>query len=43
MGVNFVEHEFVNYSEKRNWAQKNNPFKTRWVFHLDADERFTPG
>tara|TARA_X000000950_G_scaffold84957_1_gene106923 strand:- start:9318 stop:10172 length:855 start_codon:yes stop_codon:yes gene_type:complete len=42
MGVKFVEHEFVNYSEKRNWAQKNNPFKTRWVFHLDADERFTP-
>lgn len=42
MNINFCEHEFISYKEKRNWAQKNNPFKTEWVFHLDADERFTP-
>jgi glycosyltransferase involved in cell wall biosynthesis len=42
MNVNFCEHEFVSYANKRNWAQENNPFNTPWVFHLDADERFTP-
>lgn len=42
LGVQFVEHEFITYSKKRNWSQKNNPFKTDWVMHLDADERFTP-
>jgi glycosyltransferase involved in cell wall biosynthesis len=38
----FVQHPFDNYSHQRNWAQQNNPFKTEWVFHLDAGERFTP-
>ena len=42
MGINFIEHEFISYANKRNWAQKNNPFKTEWVMHIDADERFTP-
>ena len=42
MEVRFVEHEFTTYAEKRNWSQKNNPFQTDWVMHLDADERFTP-
>ena len=42
MGVKFIEHEFISYAHKRNWAQKNNPFKTEWVIHIDADERFTP-
>ena len=28
MGINFIEHEFVSYANKRNWAQENNPFKT---------------
>ena len=42
MDIEFTEHEFITYAQKRNWAQKNNPFKTEWVMHLDADERFTP-
>ena len=42
MNVTFAEHEFISYADKRNWAQKNNPFNTEWVFHIDADERFTP-
>jgi glycosyltransferase involved in cell wall biosynthesis len=42
MDVTFCEHAFITYADKRNWAQNNNPFKTPWVFHLDADERFTP-
>ncbi len=32
------EHEFINYSEQRNWAQKNLPLKNEFVFHIDADE-----
>lgn len=32
------QHEFINYSEQRNWAQKNLPLKNEWVFHIDADE-----
>jgi glycosyltransferase involved in cell wall biosynthesis len=39
--VCFLQHPFENYSLQRNWAQENNPFKTEWVFHLDADERLT--
>lgn len=42
MGVVFLEHEFISYANKRNWAQKNNPFNTEWVLHLDADERVSP-
>lgn len=42
LNIEFCEHEFISYAEKRNWSQDNNPFKTPWVFHLDADERFTP-
>jgi glycosyltransferase involved in cell wall biosynthesis len=37
-----LQHPFENYSVQRNWAQANNPYKTEWVFHLDAGERFTP-
>jgi glycosyltransferase involved in cell wall biosynthesis len=40
--ITYVQHEFINYSKQRNWAQANNPFKTDWVLHLDADERLTP-
>jgi glycosyltransferase involved in cell wall biosynthesis len=39
MDVNYCEHEFISYADKRNWSQSNNPFNTEWVFHLDADER----
>lgn len=35
-------HPFENYSQQRNWAQANNPYNTKWAFHLDAGERFTP-
>lgn len=40
--VKFCEYEFISYKDKREWAQNNNPFDTEWVFHIDADERFTP-
>ena len=40
--IRHVQHPFENYSAQRNWSQKNNPFKTEWVLHLDAGERLTP-
>lgn len=42
MGIAYIQHSFENYSVQRNWAQANNPFKTEWVMHLDADEPITP-
>lgn len=40
-GITYSQHEFENYSLQRNYAQKANPFKTKWVLHLDADEPIT--
>lgn len=37
------QHTFENYGRQRNWAQENLPIKNEWLFHLDADERATPG
>jgi glycosyltransferase involved in cell wall biosynthesis len=33
---------FDNFAGQRNYAQREIPFQHRWVFHLDADEQFTP-
>lgn len=41
-GATVLSHPFENYSKQRNWAQENNPFKTPWVLHLDADESLSP-
>lgn len=41
-GAQVHEHAFVSFGEQRNWAIDNVPYKHKWVFHLDADERFTP-
>ena len=40
-GIHYKQNKFINYSQQRNWAQKNNPYASEWVFHLDADERLT--
>ncbi len=32
-------HTFEDYSKQRNWALKNLPIQTEWVFNLDADIR----
>ncbi|MEM9347284.1 MAG: WcaF family extracellular polysaccharide biosynthesis acetyltransferase [Planctomycetota bacterium] len=32
---------FTSFGEQRNWAIDNIPTKHPWIFHLDADERFT--
>ena len=34
-------HPFTSFGEQRNWAIDNIPTKYPWIFHLDADERFT--
>ena len=41
-GARVYQHAFGNFAEQRNWGMGNIPFRYRWVFHLDADERFTP-
>jgi len=40
---NIYHHPFENYSLQRNWAQEHLPIKTEWIFHIDADERCSPG
>lgn len=40
-GAMVVEHRFVNYSQQKNWALDNLPFRAQWLFILDADERIT--
>ncbi len=42
MGVPVYVNPFESFGKQRNWAIENIPVKNDWVFHLDADERFTP-
>lgn len=41
-GATVVEHKFEGYARQKNWGLENIPFKGKWVFILDADERITP-
>lgn len=38
-GVELVQHEFINYSEQRNWAFKNLTIRNDFIFNIDADHR----
>ena len=40
-GVRVVERAFDDFAGQRNYALEKIPFQHPWVFHLDADERFT--
>ncbi len=42
-GAGVHVHPFESFGKQRNWAIDHIPMKHDWVFHLDADERFTPG
>lgn len=42
LGAQVHVHPFESFGKQRNWAIDNIPLKYDWVFHLDADERFTP-
>jgi glycosyltransferase involved in cell wall biosynthesis len=41
-GARVVVNPFENFGAQRNFAHTSIPFRYPWVFHLDADERFTP-
>ncbi len=41
-GATVVEHKFVDYAKQKNWGLDHLPFKGKWIFILDADERITP-
>lgn len=40
-GASLHVNPFKSFGAQRNWAIDNIPLKHDWVFHLDADERFT--
>ncbi len=40
-GITYAQNKFINYSNQRNWAQRNNPFQTEWVLQVDAGERIS--
>lgn len=40
-GARVVQRRFDDFASQRNYALDHVEFKYRWVFHLDADERFT--
>ena len=40
MGARVVKRKFDDFGSQRNYALDEIEFKHRWLFHLDADERF---
>ena len=40
-GARVIQRKFDNWAAHQNWAMSEIPFKYRWVFYLDADERMT--
>ena len=40
-GCKLLSRKFDNFGDQRNYAIDNAQFKYKWVFDLDADERFT--
>src|SRR5882672_10686274 len=41
-GARVFTRAFDDFAGQRNFAQREIPFRHPWVFHLDADEQFTP-
>lgn len=41
-GARVTQRVFDNWSAHQNWGLCELPFKHRWVFYIDADERMTP-
>lgn len=41
-GVQIHHHPFESFGAQRNWAIDHIPTQYDWIFHLDADEQFTP-
>ena len=42
MGARSTSTRSQSFGQQRNWAIDNVAHRHEWVFHLDADERFTP-
>lgn len=42
MGAEVVVQPWLGYARQKNWALDNLPWKTEWLFILDADEAITP-
>jgi len=42
LGAGVHHNPFESFGAQRNWAIDNIPMRHDWIFHLDADERFTP-
>ena len=40
-GAQFVQHEFADYAQQRNWAIENLSHIQPWQLHLDADEELS--
>ncbi|HEV7301078.1 MAG TPA: glycosyltransferase family 2 protein [Tepidisphaeraceae bacterium] len=41
-GATFVPHAWEGYAKQKNWGLDNLPFRSPWIFILDADEVVTP-
>ncbi len=41
-GCCFFQRKYDGRGPHQNWAMEHVPWKHRWVFYLDADERMTP-
>ncbi|MCC5790898.1 MAG: glycosyltransferase family 2 protein [Opitutales bacterium] len=41
LGARVVQRKFDDFGNQRNYALDEIEFKHSWIFHLDADERFT--
>ncbi len=41
-GARVFTRPFDDFAGQRNHAQREIPFRHRWVFHLDSDEQMTP-
>jgi glycosyltransferase involved in cell wall biosynthesis len=41
-GCSFFQRRYDGRGPHQNWAMEHVPWKHRWVFYLDADERMTP-
>jgi glycosyltransferase involved in cell wall biosynthesis len=41
-GARVIVNRFENFGQQRNFAHTDIAFRHDWVFHLDADETFTP-
>src|SRR3990170_3491878 len=40
-GVRVIQRRFDDFAGQRNFAMEHISFRHPWIFHLDADERFT--